>query len=186
METLETPERLRLDSWKEIAAYLRKDIRTVQLWEKKEGLPVHRHAHAVRATVYAYPAELDEWLADRQQKGATGSNPPLSEAPLPKRRKVLVITLLICLVVGGLLTGAVVYRRRAVEKASSPAKPPANTIAVLTFEDLSPQQRKDHLADGLTDDIIVALGQTGRLPVISRRSSSRFKATHERLELRSA
>jgi hypothetical protein len=68
MDRLETPGPQRLDSWKEIAAYLRKDIRTVQLWEKKEGLPVHRHAHAVRATVYAYPAELDEWLADRQQK----------------------------------------------------------------------------------------------------------------------
>ena len=34
-----------LDSWKEIAAYLRRDIRTVQRWEKQEGLPVHRPAH---------------------------------------------------------------------------------------------------------------------------------------------
>jgi TolB-like protein/Tfp pilus assembly protein PilF len=79
------------------------------------------------------------------------------------------------------VTGAVVYRRRALEKASSPARLPPNTIAVLPFEDLSPQQREDHLADGLTDDIIVVLGQNGQLPVISRRSSSRFKATHEPL-----
>jgi TolB-like protein/Tfp pilus assembly protein PilF len=170
-----------LDSWKEIAAYLRKDIRTVQLWEKKEGLPVHRHAHAARATVYAYPAELDAWLAERQQKSATGSNPSLSEVPSSSKwRKVLLSTLLVSLVVGGLLTAAAVYRHRA-EKASSPTKPRANTIAVLPFEDLSPQQRQDHLADGLTDDIIVALGQTGQLPVISRRSSSQFKSTHEPL-----
>jgi TolB-like protein/Tfp pilus assembly protein PilF len=170
-----------LDSWKEIAAYLRKDIRTVQLWEKKEGLPVHRHAHAARATVYAYPAELDGWLAERQQKSATGSNPLPSEVPPPNRRKVLLSTLLVCLVVGGLLTAAAIYRHRAVEKAPSSKRPNANTIAVLPFEDLSPLQRQDHLADGLTDDIIVALGQTGQLPVISRRSSSRFKATHEPL-----
>ncbi len=170
-----------MDSWKEIAAYLGKDIRTVQLWEKREGLPVHRHAHAARATVYAYPTELDAWLADRQRKSATSSNPPLSKVPQLKRRKVLISALLACLVIGTLLTGAVVYRYRAVEKASSPATPRGNTIAVLPFEDLSPEHREDHLADALTDDIIVELGRTGQLPVISRRSSARFKTTHEPL-----
>ena len=33
----------RLDSWKEIAAYLNRDVTTVQRWEKREGMPVHRH-----------------------------------------------------------------------------------------------------------------------------------------------
>ena len=32
----------RLDSWKEIAAYLGRDVRTVQRWERREGLPIHR------------------------------------------------------------------------------------------------------------------------------------------------
>ena len=35
----------RLDSWKEIAAYLGRGVRTVQRWEREEGLPVHRLAH---------------------------------------------------------------------------------------------------------------------------------------------
>ncbi|HXE74888.1 MAG TPA: hypothetical protein VNN18_04520 [Candidatus Xenobia bacterium] len=52
----------RLDSWKEIAAYLNRDVRTVYRWEKQEALPVHRHAHAKRGTVYAYKHELDTWL----------------------------------------------------------------------------------------------------------------------------
>ena len=56
----------RLDSWKEIAAYLRRDVTTVQRWEKKEGLPIHRHQHDRQGTVFAYPAELDTWLAHRQ------------------------------------------------------------------------------------------------------------------------
>ncbi len=59
---------LRLSSWKEIASYFDRDIRTVQLWEKNEGLPVHRHGHAARSSVYAYPSELELWLAERRRK----------------------------------------------------------------------------------------------------------------------
>jgi hypothetical protein len=51
----------RLDSWKEIAAYLKRDIRTVQRWEENEGLPVHRHLHRRQGSVYAYKLELDAW-----------------------------------------------------------------------------------------------------------------------------
>ena len=39
------PPEDRLDSWKEIAAYLNRDVTTVQRWEKREGMPVHRHLH---------------------------------------------------------------------------------------------------------------------------------------------
>lgn len=56
----------RLDSWKEIAAFLRRDVRTVQRWEKKEGLPVYRHQHEKLGSVYAFPGELSEWLSTRQ------------------------------------------------------------------------------------------------------------------------
>jgi tetratricopeptide (TPR) repeat protein len=51
----------RLESWKEIAAYLKREVRTVQRWEKQEGLPVHRHQHDAGHTVYAYKAEIDAW-----------------------------------------------------------------------------------------------------------------------------
>ncbi len=54
-----------LESWKEIAAYLKRDVRTVKRWEKGEGLPVRRHQHQTRASVYAYPSELDAWKAGR-------------------------------------------------------------------------------------------------------------------------
>jgi TolB-like protein len=59
----------RLDSWKEIAAYLRRDVRTVQRWEKKEGLPVYRHLHDKLGSIYAYRNELTEWFKARQQSG---------------------------------------------------------------------------------------------------------------------
>jgi len=63
----------RLDSWKEIAAYLRRDVTTVQRWEKRERLPVHRHQHDRQGTVYAYRSELDRWRAQRQQPGSAGA-----------------------------------------------------------------------------------------------------------------
>ena len=63
------PSRARLDSWKEIAAHLQRDVRTVQRWEKVEGLPVHRHMHGERGTVYSYTDELDDWWTRRQPNG---------------------------------------------------------------------------------------------------------------------
>src|SRR5271168_4921901 len=58
----------RLDSWKEIAAYLKRYVTTVQRWERREGMPVHRHVHDRAGSVYAFPAELDEWLRSRKPR----------------------------------------------------------------------------------------------------------------------
>src|SRR5438309_4898046 len=65
----------RLDSWKEIASFLRRDVRTVQRWEKKEALPVHRHQHEKLGSVYAYRKELNEWFTTRLHSGGA-SEPP--------------------------------------------------------------------------------------------------------------
>jgi len=56
----------RLGSWKAIAAYLKRDVTTVQRWERREGVPVHRHVHETRGCVYAFSAELDAWLKNRR------------------------------------------------------------------------------------------------------------------------
>jgi len=73
----------RLDSWKEIAAYLNRDVTTVQRWEKREGMPVHRHLHDRIGSVYAYRAELDAWTRSRNplaapENGFSTSLPSLS------------------------------------------------------------------------------------------------------------
>jgi predicted DNA-binding transcriptional regulator AlpA len=52
----------RLETWKEIAAYLGRDLRTVMRWEKERSLPVHRLPGGGRAAVYAYRSEIDNWL----------------------------------------------------------------------------------------------------------------------------
>lgn len=56
----------RLESWKEIANYLKRGVRTVQRWEKLEDLPVHRHLHEKLGTVYAYKSELETWWNNRR------------------------------------------------------------------------------------------------------------------------
>jgi Tol biopolymer transport system component len=61
----ERPRDDRLDSWKEIAAYMRRDVTTAQRWEKREGMPVHRHVHDKMGSVYAFRTELDAWARSR-------------------------------------------------------------------------------------------------------------------------
>ena len=63
---VEKPSEKRLDSWKEIAAYLNRDVTTVQRWEKRENMPVHRHLHDRMGSVYAFPSELDLWAQSRK------------------------------------------------------------------------------------------------------------------------
>jgi len=64
----EANSNIRLDSWKEIAAYLKCGVRTVQRWEKTEGLPVHRHLHQNQGSIYAFTSEIDEWRTRRSAK----------------------------------------------------------------------------------------------------------------------
>src|ERR1700676_479957 len=64
----------RLESWKEIAGYLARDVTTVRRWEKREGLPVRRQHHSRLGSVYAYTLELDAW------RGGRGSAAP-TDAP---------------------------------------------------------------------------------------------------------
>lgn len=52
-----------LDSWKEIANYLGKDVTTCYRWEKELGLPIRRiDDTSSRANVFAYKSEIDSWL----------------------------------------------------------------------------------------------------------------------------
>ncbi|HWW88086.1 MAG TPA: hypothetical protein VNZ26_31020, partial [Vicinamibacterales bacterium] len=80
------PPEDRLDSWKEIAAYLNRDVTTVQRWEKREGMPVHRPLHDRMGSVYASRAELDAWARGRnlraaQESGTTAFSPDPSVMP---------------------------------------------------------------------------------------------------------
>ena len=59
--TNSVPARQRLDSWKSIADYLKRDLSTVRRWETGLGLPVYRVGGTGRS-VFAYAHEIDAWL----------------------------------------------------------------------------------------------------------------------------
>jgi hypothetical protein len=63
----------RLDSWKEISAYLNRDERTAMRWAKERGLPVHRLPGPGRSGVFAYVHEVDAWVAGQSEPLANAS-----------------------------------------------------------------------------------------------------------------
>lgn len=80
----------RLESWKEIAVYLNRGVRTVRRWEKEEGLPVHRHAHNKVGTIYAHRSELDTWREGRRAN-PTGANQALRSGRLLPGRVMIAV-----------------------------------------------------------------------------------------------
>ena len=85
----------RLDSWKKIAIHFRRDVRTVQRWEQREGMPVHRHLHDKQGSVYAEATELNAWWESRRallaaDSGGQATNTPSlsSAARIPLSRGV--------------------------------------------------------------------------------------------------
>src|ERR1043166_9553367 len=83
----------RLDSWKEIATYLRREVRTVQLWEKKEGLPVHRHFHQQLGSVYAFRSEIDRWRREVSRHRSSLNEPESATDSTGERIAIRVLPL---------------------------------------------------------------------------------------------
>ena len=74
----------RLDSWKKIAAHFNRDVTTVQRWERRESMPVHRHVHDKQGSVYAFRSELDAWWDGRRGKlPDSGDGAPESQLSPP-------------------------------------------------------------------------------------------------------
>jgi len=121
----------RLESWKEIAAYLGKTVRSVQRWERLKGLPVHRHGHGKNGSVYAFKADIDQWL---------------KYEPEGERKDI-------------------------------------RSIAVLPLHNLSADPGQEHLADGMTESLIIDLGKIHALRVISRASAMQYKALDKPLSV---
>ena len=152
----------RLDSWKEIATHLGREVRTVQGWEKNEGLPVHRHQHARQGSVYAFKAEFDAWREARKSasEGAAPSRQPW-RAGLPPLTAIVVLA----------IVGLVYWKARP----PNPGGATQSSIVVLPFFDLSPQKDQEYFSDGLTEEIIDALSRVPNLHVVARTSAFAFK-----------
>jgi TolB-like protein/cytochrome c-type biogenesis protein CcmH/NrfG len=160
----------RLDSWKEFAAYLGREVRTVQGWEKNEALPVHRHQHARQGSVYAFKSELDAWREAR--KGVAGvldETAPAGEpvTARPRWPRIVGLAVIPILVIAAFLFWK---NRQAKSSGATPS-----SVVVLPFVDMSPQKDQDYFSDGLTEEIIDALSRVPNLRVVARTSAFTFK-----------
>ena len=81
----------RLDSWKEIAVYLKRDVATVRRWEKRESLPVHRHLHEKLGSVFAYASELEAWSEGRGSLSSVAAAPATVSASQSSRRGLVLL-----------------------------------------------------------------------------------------------
>src|SRR5260221_4857940 len=159
----------RLDSWKEIAAYLKRDERTVRRWEA-EGLPVRRKVHKKQASVYAYKGEIDAWWDAGQH---------LELAEPGDSRKGLALKALAGLVTASLIliVALNVGRIRDRLRGNVATAPASKSIAVLPLKNLSCHATQAYLDRGVTGELIGRLAEIRNLRVIPRTSVMHFKDT---------
>ena len=170
----------RLDSWKGIATYFHRDVKTVQRWEKREGMPVHRHLHDRIGSVYAFRSELDAWFQDRrlrleeeeERSAEPSADEDLQSPPLKSARPRSLLLLGAAAVLALLIPTYIIVRNRA-----GSAAPTIRSLAVLPLKNLSGDSSQDYVADGMTEALISRLSRIHDLRVISRTSMMTFKDT---------
>lgn len=182
----ETSPGSRLDSWKEVAAYLKCSERTARRWEQ-EGLPIHRHPHKKKAGIYAYGAEIDAWWRNGHEHLKQIEEPPEAtprqslRGPAASTRRwrrswpVAAVGLAVLLIaVAGLIAGKL--RERILRKTLSGR---IESLAVLPLENLSHDPEQEYFADGMTDALITDLAKIHALRVISRNSIMQYKGNRK-------
>ena len=170
----------RLDSWKEIAAYLRREVRTVQRWENSANLPVHRLQLEKQSAVYAYTSELDAWYSERRPHLEFDSEQEETSTRFESLRQRWIAAAVATLIL--IVSGGVYFVRKSpwFRAHSVPAK---IKLAVLPFKNLSPDPEQEYFSDGMTEEVITELGrmQPERLGVIARTSAMLYKNTQKDL-----
>jgi TolB-like protein/Tfp pilus assembly protein PilF len=156
-----------LDGWKEIGVHLRREVRTVQRWEKSLGLPVHRTPHDKQGRVFAYKSEIDLWWKTRDNppdEDDPSSDGALSVVPLPRPASSDVIPPVpavrrfprwLLWGVGAIVVIAVFALGPRVIRVFRPAK---IVLSVVPFKGQAGDPEAQRIADGLTEEMISRLG----------------------------
>lgn len=155
-----------LGSWKEIAAYLERDVRTVMRWEQSRHLPVHRLPGDAKAAVYALKSELEAWRAAANAPG------PTAPSPVPSTRR---LRLVFTAGAAALLLLLLVLSLRYAWQRSVTAAPPIHSLAVLPFENLNKDPAQDYFADGMHETLLTDLARAGGVSVTSHTSVEHYR-----------
>jgi TolB-like protein len=159
-----------LVSWKEIGAYLGRDPRTCQRWQRELGLPIHRMNGSPKARIYAYPDELDRWLEGKLRAPEVQEAGP-QEAVTPGTVNVELTPLKILLLIVALtaisLTATILWRFPAAPKPGAGNSDLGQPIIVVpAFENESGDDKLDNWRDGLAELLGTSLSQYQSIHVV--------------------
>jgi len=160
-----------LQSWKEIASYLGRDVRTCRRWEEHLGLPIHRLNGSRRARVLAYRDEIDWWLETKlhERDPATSlgapAHDPSAATPVsvvrsisPFRRWYALVAFTAFSVIAVLGWRTITNGRpRFVPSGSRP------TLAVLPFVNGTGDEGLNYLRESLPDHLVRDLQRSSEL-----------------------
>ena len=190
MPPFDKPVEERLDSWKEIATYVNRDITTVQRWEKREGMPIHRQLHDKRGSVYAYSSELDAWFESRRihleeaakeqerivqaenQNEEIGSGVERAGSWISVRRVRFGDIAILALTVVASIAALLVFRPHRKANSDRP-----QAIAVLPLQNSTGNKDFDFLRIGLADDIATTLSNQPAFSIRPSAIANRYAAS---------
>lgn len=166
-----TTARKRLDSWKEIADYVGRDVRTAMRWEE-DGLPVRSVPGGQRRGVFAFADEIDEWLAARDKEPeALAEAENFAQVQSTRSRKYLIAGVVVLAMVAVAIAGWAFYRGTLVFHLSGQTfrlKPVATIplegqLAAMTVADLNHDGWPDLVVGGApTSRMAVMINQHGK------------------------
>lgn len=118
---------------------------------------------------YRFIAGLSPVVSETQHVEDT----PAPESSAPKRMPRWVWMVLAIAALAGLTAGVL----SLLGRIGGGTVPKIDSIAVLPFENLSGDPEQEYFADGMTEELVTALGRIHALRVISRTSVMRYKRT---------
>jgi tetratricopeptide (TPR) repeat protein len=152
-----------LESWKEISAYLNRNIRTCQYWEKQHALPIHRLEESSKARVFAYKQELDRWLEEKLHKQElTKKNIFISFLQKNKVLSIFGLALLSLTIIAVIILQFLPNNGTVKIPTSKPS------IVIMPFYNNSGDENLEHLRFALSDMLITDLSQSRHVFVFSR------------------
>ena len=152
-----------LESWKEISAYLNRNIRTCQYWEKRYALPIHRIEDSPKARVFAYKKELDSWLEEMLRKAKVRQKNILIS--LIQKNKILSILVLSMIF---LAIFAVIILRFFLAKEAVEVHTLKPSIVIMPLKNNSGDENLEHLRLALSDMLITDLSQSRYIHVLRK------------------
>jgi len=143
----------RLDSWKEISEYLKRDTRTCIRWKNLYSLPIYKiDDKSPYSRVFAYKSEIDKWLKEKTN----------NHYRYPLLRNKWTYVVLVCLIIPVFSF----YLFVNSNQKSFDASPDLSTLAVFPIENLEASPHLGYICEGITNEIINRLLLINDLKVI--------------------